>query len=168
MAGPIRRLINRSRPAALGLRRRILLIITLGSIALSLFLATTTFGLTRSSLVTERDEVAIDNSRRNALAVYRDLRPTLPPDPATALRSLEIAGVQRYMIWYKDSQYGTSPFTRDNIPPELFERVVTDGESARQKDMGNFLHRKFFKNIMMSSFFNAANKMTLIQLPLVK
>lgn len=132
MAGPIRRLINRSRPAALGLRRRILLIITLGSIALSLFLAATTFGLTRSSLVTERDEVAIDNSRRNALAVYRDLRPTLPPDPATALRSLEIAGVQRYMIWYKDSQYGTSPFTRDNIPPELFERVVTDAESARQ------------------------------------
>ncbi len=47
--GTFRRLINRSRPAALGLRRRILLIITLGSIALSLFLAITTFGLTRSN-----------------------------------------------------------------------------------------------------------------------
>ena len=132
MAGPIRRLISRSRPAALGLRRRILLIITLGSIALSLFLATTTFGLTRSSLVTERDEVAIDGSRRNALAVYRDLRPTLPPEPATALRSLDNVGVQRYMLWYRDSQYGTPPYTRDNIPPDLFERVVLDGESARQ------------------------------------
>ncbi len=132
MAGPIRRLINRSRPAALGLRRRILLIITLGSIALSLFLATTTFGLTRSNLVTERDEAAISNSRRNALAVERDLRPTLPADPATARRSLDNVGVQRYMLWYKDSQYGTPPYTRDNIPPELFELVVTNGESARQ------------------------------------
>ncbi len=132
MAGPIRRLINRSRPAALGLRRRILLIFTLGSIALSLFLATTTFGLTRSNLVTERDEAAIANSRRNALAVERDLRPTFPADPATARRSLDNVGVQRYMLWYKDSQYGTPPYTRDNIPPELFELVVTNGESARQ------------------------------------
>ncbi len=132
MAGPIRRLINRSRPAALGLRRRILLIITLGSIALSLFLATTTFGLTRSNLVTERDETAIDNSRRNALAVERDLRPTLPLEPATARRSLDNVGVQRYMIWYRDSQYGTPPYTRDNIPIDLFEQVVTGGESSRQ------------------------------------
>jgi two-component system sensor histidine kinase MtrB len=132
VAGPIRRLINRSRPAALGLRRRILLIITLGSIALSLFLATTTFGLTRSNLVTERDETAIDNSRRNALAVERDLRPTLPLEPATARRSLDNVGVQRYMIWYRDSQYGTPPYTRDNIPIDLFEQVVTGGESSRQ------------------------------------
>ncbi len=132
MAGPIRRLINRSRPAALGLRRRILLIITLGSIALSLFLATTTFGLTRSNLVTERDEAAISNSGRNARAVERDLRPTFPADPATARRSLDNVGVQRYMLWYRDSQYGTPPYTRDNIPQELFEMVVTNEESARQ------------------------------------
>lgn len=132
MAGSIRRLINRSRPAALGLRRRILLIFTLGSIALSLFLATTTFGLTRSNLVTERDEAAISNSRRNALAVERDLRPTFPADPATARRSLDNVDVQRYMLWYRDSQYGTPPYTRDNIPPELFDMVVNNGESARQ------------------------------------
>jgi len=37
-----------------------------------------------------------------------------------------------------------------------------------KKDMGIFGHRKFFKNIMMRSFFNAANKMTFILLPLVK
>ena len=131
MAGPIRRLINRSRPAALGLRRRILLIITLGSIALSLFLATTTFGLTRSNLVTERDEAAISSSQRNALGVERDLRPTFPPEPSTARATLERNGVQRYMIWYRNSQYGTPPYTRDNIPSALFERVV-NGESARQ------------------------------------
>ena len=89
MAGPIRRLFRRSRPAALGLRRRILLIITLGSIALSVFLATTTFGLTRSNLVTERDEAAIATSRRNALGVERDLRPTLPSEPVAARASLD-------------------------------------------------------------------------------
>ena len=53
MAGPIRRLITRTRPRSIGLRRRILVIITLGSIALSVFVATTTFGLTRSNLVAE-------------------------------------------------------------------------------------------------------------------
>ncbi len=132
MAGPIRRLLRRSRPAALGLRRRILLIITLGSIALSVFLATTTFGLTRSNLVTERDEAAIASSRRNALAVERDLRPTLPSEPVAARASLERIGVQRYMIWYRDSQYGTPPYTRDNIPPELFDQVVSNGTPSRQ------------------------------------
>ncbi|NKB41129.1 MAG: HAMP domain-containing protein [Ilumatobacter sp.] len=132
MAGPIRRMFRRSRPAALGLRRRILLIITLGSIALSVLLAATTFGLTRSNLVAERDEVAIDTSRRNALGVERDLRPTLPSEPIAARASLDRIGVQRYMIWYRDSQYGTPPYTRDNIPPELFEQVVGNATPARQ------------------------------------
>ncbi len=131
MAGPIRRLLRRSRPAALGLRRRILLIITLGSIALSVFLATTTFGLTRSNLVAERDEAAIATSRRNALGVERDLG-TRPAEPVAARASLERIGVQRYMIWYRDSQYGTPPYTRDSIPPELFDQVVVDGIPARQ------------------------------------
>ncbi len=132
MAGLIRRMFRRSRPAALGLRRRILLIITLGSIALSVLLAATTFGLTRSNLVAERDEVAIDTSRRNALGVERDLRPTLPSEPIAARASLDRIGVQRYMIWYRDSQYGTPPYTRDNIPPELFEQVVGNATPARQ------------------------------------
>ncbi|WP_148288710.1 sensor histidine kinase [Ilumatobacter nonamiensis] len=132
MVGPIRRLIGRSRPRSIGLRRRILVIITLGSIALSVFVATTTFGLTRSNLVSERDEAAISTSRRNALGVERDLRPTFPPEPTAARASLERIGVQRYMLWYRDTQYGRPPFTRDNLPPELFEKVVVDEVSASQ------------------------------------
>jgi len=131
VVGPIRRIIGRSRPASIGLRRRILVIITLGSIGLSVFVATTTFGLTRSNLVTERDEAAIATSRRNALGVERDLRPTFPPEPTAARASLERIGVQDYMLWYRDTQYGRPPFTRDNIPEDLFEQVV-DGEPARQ------------------------------------
>ena len=40
--------------------------------------------------------------------------------------------MQRYMIWYRDTQYGTPPYTRDSIPPELFDQVVTNGVPARQ------------------------------------
>jgi hypothetical protein len=72
--GWFRRLVNRSRPAALGLRRRILLIFTLGSLLLSVFLATTTYGLARSSIVAERIDTAISTSQRNAQGVERDLR----------------------------------------------------------------------------------------------
>jgi signal transduction histidine kinase len=132
VTGTFRRIIGQSKPAAIGLRRRILVIITLGSIALSLFVATTTFGLTRSNLVTERDDAAIVTSRGNALGVERDLGPTLPPEPTVARNSLERVGVQDYMLWYRDTQYGRPPFTRDNIPEELFERVVNEGEPARQ------------------------------------
>ena len=133
MLGPIRRLVDRSRPRALGLRRRILLIITLGSIALSLFLAITTFGLTRSNLVDERDEAAISTSRRNALAVESALRPTAPPDARAASEALANTGVRNYTIWYQDAEYGgTTPYTRENIPPELFEQVVDRRVSARQ------------------------------------
>ena len=71
--GWLRRLANRSRPAALGLRRRILLIFTFGSLLLSVFLATTTYGLTRSNVVRERIDTAISTSQRNAQGVERDL-----------------------------------------------------------------------------------------------
>ena len=132
MAGPIRRFISRSRPASLGLRRRILLIITLGSIALSLFLATTTFGLTRSNLVTERDETAIASSGRNAEAVRATCSRRCPPTRARRAPRSNERGVGRYLIWYRDSQYGPAPYSRDNIPDELFEQVVDEGGSARQ------------------------------------
>jgi len=131
--GPIRRLIDRTRPASLGLRRRILLIITLGSIALSLFLAITTFGLTRSNLVDERDDAAITASRRNALTMERDLRALFPPEPTAAQASLDRTGAERYTIFYQGQfWYGLAPYTNESIPPELVEEVVDDGRSSRQ------------------------------------
>ena len=128
----LRRLVNRSRPAALGLRRRILLIFTLGSLLLSVFLATTTYGLTRSSLVSERVDAAISTSQRNAQGVERDLR-TNPPnaDPATA--SLERIGVQDYLIWYGNRWTGPSAtFQNPDLPPSLASRVIDEGTSASQ------------------------------------
>ena len=130
--GRFRRLVNRSRPAALGLRRRILLIFTLGSLLLSLFLATTTYGLARSSIVSERVDAAISTSQRNAQGVERDLR-TLPSDAEAATSSLERIGVQDYLIWYGGRWTGgAATFQNPDIPPELVTRVVDQGNSASQ------------------------------------
>ena len=130
--GWFRRLVNRSRPAALGLRRRILLIFTLGSLLLSLFLATTTYGLTRSNITRERVDAAINTSQRNAQFVERDLR-SLPADADPALISLTRIGVQDYLIWYGERWYsGGATFQEPNVPPELVVRVVDDATSASQ------------------------------------
>jgi two-component system, OmpR family, sensor histidine kinase MtrB len=130
--GWFRRLVNRSRPAALGLRRRILLIFTLGSLLLSVFLATTTYGLTRSNVVRERIDTAINTSQRNAQGVERDLR-SLPADAEAARASLTRIGVQDYLIWYADRWSGGGATFRDaDVPPPLRTRVIDEATSASQ------------------------------------
>jgi two-component system, OmpR family, sensor histidine kinase MtrB len=130
--GWFRRLVNRSRPAALGLRRRILLIFTLGSLLLSVFLATTTYGLTRSNVVRERIDTAINTSQRNAQGVERDLR-SLPADAEAARASLTRIGVSDYLIWYAERWSGGGATFRDaDVPPPLRTRVIDDGTSASQ------------------------------------
>jgi signal transduction histidine kinase len=130
--GWFRRLVNRFRPAALGLRRRILLIFTLGSLLLSVFLATTTYGLTRSNVVNERIDTAIITSQRNAQGVERDLR-SLPADAEAARASLTRIGVQDYLIWYDESWSGGGATFQDaDVPPPLVTRVIDEGTSASQ------------------------------------
>jgi two-component system, OmpR family, sensor histidine kinase MtrB len=130
--GWIRRLVNRSRPAALGLRRRILLIFTLGSLLLSVFLATTTYGLTRSNVVRERVDTAINTSQRNAQGAERDLR-SLPSDAEAARASLTRIGVQDYLIWYAERWSGGGATFRDtDVPASLRQRVIEDATSASQ------------------------------------
>jgi two-component system sensor histidine kinase MtrB len=130
--GWFRRLVNRSRPAALGLRRRILLIFTLGSLLLSVFLATTTYGLTRSNVVNERVDSAVNTSQRNAQGVERDLR-SRPADAEAARASLTRVGTQDYLIWYAGSwSGGGATFQEPDVPPPLVTRVIDQGTSARQ------------------------------------
>lgn len=130
--GWFRRLVNRSRPAALGLRRRILLIFTIGSLVLSVFLATITYGLTRSNVERERVDTAINTSQRNAQGVERDLR-SLPADAEAARASLTRIGVQDYLIWYADTwSPGGATFQDADVPPALAARVVDEGISASQ------------------------------------
>ncbi len=130
--GWFRRLVNRSRPAAVGLRRRILLIFTLGSLLLSVFLATTTYGLTRSNVSRERIDTAINTSQRNAQGVERDLR-SLPADAEAARASLTRIGVDDYLIWYADTwSAGGATFRDADVPPPLVTRVIDEGTSASQ------------------------------------
>ena len=130
--GWFRRLVSRSRSKALGLRRRILLIFTFGSLVLSVFLATTTYGLTQSNIVNERIDSAITTSQRNAQGVERDLRP-LPADAQTAGDSLTRVGVQNFLIHYADRWSGSgSTFVQANIPESLIRRVIDEGTSAYQ------------------------------------
>ena len=127
-----RRLVNRLRPGRLGLRRRILLIFTLGALVLSVFLATTTYGLTRSSITVERIDTALSTSQRNAQGVERDLR-SLPATADAATASLERIGVQDYLIWYADRwSGGAATFQNPDIPPELLTRVIDEATSASQ------------------------------------
>jgi two-component system sensor histidine kinase MtrB len=103
-----------------------------GALLLSLFLAITTYGLTRSNLVDERVDVAISTSRRNAQGVERDLR-SLPATAEVAGASLTRIGVQDYLIWYGDVWTGgAATFQNPEIPPELVTKVIDNGESASQ------------------------------------
>jgi two-component system sensor histidine kinase MtrB len=131
--GWFRRLASRFRPATFGLRRRILIIMTLGTITLSLILAITTYGLSRSSLLQQREEVAISTSRRNAQGVQRDLNSGQATTVAPALEALERIGVQRYLIWYHDDWTGgAASYGQDALPVDLVDKVVDRGESAWQ------------------------------------
>jgi two-component system, OmpR family, sensor histidine kinase MtrB len=141
VGGSLRRLAHRSRPAALGVRRRILLTITLGSIALSLFLAIVTYGLTRSNVVQQRIDTAISTSQRNAQGVERDLRSN-PATAESARDSLNRTGVQNYLIRYRTSWTGGAAASDpEALPPALVQRVLEDGEPASQiADVGDDLN----------------------------
>lgn len=130
--GPIRRLLTRSHPTALSLRRRILLTITVGSLFLSMFLAITTYSLARSNLLAERTDAAINTSQRNAQGMERDLR-SLPATTEVAAASLARVGVQDYLIWYNNAWTGgAATFQNPSVPPELIRAVIDNGESASQ------------------------------------
>jgi two-component system, OmpR family, sensor histidine kinase MtrB len=125
--------VRRLKLRPLGLRRRLLLILSLGSLGLSMFLAITTYGLTRSNVVTQRDESSVETTRRNAQLVTSSLRGN-PPNVQDALDALRGFGVQRPLIWYRPSQDwygGTGRFQAAALPEELVQRVVTDAIPAR-------------------------------------
>jgi two-component system sensor histidine kinase MtrB len=132
--GPVawaRRRPPTDRRAALGLRRRILLIFTLGSMTLSTFLAFTTYGLTRSNVVQQRDRTSIETTRRNAQEVQNRLRGN-PPNIEDALDALEGFGVQRGLIWYRQEWWGgEGRYVSSALPQSLVDRVINDQVASR-------------------------------------
>ncbi len=121
----------RRRRSALGLRRRILLIFTLGSMTLSTFLAFTTYGFTRSNVVQQRDRNSVEAARLHAATVQALLAGN-PLNTSAAIAALEGFGVQRGIIWYKQAWSGGSPpYDSSAMPEELLDRVMDDSVASR-------------------------------------
>jgi signal transduction histidine kinase len=119
------------RRSALGLRRRILLIFTLGSLTLSTFLAFTTYGFTRSNVVQQRDRNSVEAARLHAATVQALLAGN-PLNTSAAVAALGGFGVQRGIIWYKqDWSGGSPPYDFTAVPEALRDRVLRDSVPAR-------------------------------------
>ena len=116
-----------------GLRRRILLIFTLGALMLSLFLAFVTYGFARNSVVQQHDEDARAAARRSAILAFNALRSN-PPNAAPAIAALENFGVERGLVWYNgrfDSLDVDVDQTALAPAQALVDRVIQDNVSAR-------------------------------------
>jgi two-component system sensor histidine kinase MtrB len=119
------------RSGGVGLRRRILLIFTLGSLTLSAFLAFTTYGLVRSNLIEQRYAASRQAAYTHAQVVQRELRSN-PPTLAGASEQLRQLGVQRPVIYYRNSwSAGVSRFGYQELPPTLVAEVLSERTPAR-------------------------------------
>ena len=124
--------IFKRRPGPLGLRRRILLIFTLGALGLATFLSFTTYGLVRSNLTSQRDSASLNQAYRNADQVARSLRGSESSDMDPAINALENTGIQDYVLRYRGRWSPTrGRYDERSIPAELVERVIDERTDAR-------------------------------------
>jgi len=118
------------RPGPLGLRRRILVIFTLGALGLSTFLSFTTYGLVRSNLTSQRDSTSKAAAYRDANQVRRALSNSNTMTPALEL--LEDNGVDNYALQFRGDWSPTvGDFGERSIPESLVDRVVAEDTDAR-------------------------------------
>lgn len=123
--------ISRGARRKWGLRRRILLIFTLGALMLSLFLAFVTYGFARSSVMQQRDNDARSAARRNASIVVEALRGS-PINAQQAMTRLQDLEVQRPLVWYNGAWTpGRTGYDQNQLPQSLVDRVIDDGIAAR-------------------------------------
>jgi len=121
--------VNRPWRRPLGLRRRILLIFTLGALGLSVFLAFTTYGLVRSNLVAQRENDAQVGAYRSFNTVRRLL--DSPADIGRASAALDDQGVPQYAITYEDDWSAiNNGFGAESVPETLRRRVLSEGNPA--------------------------------------
>ncbi len=126
--GRVRRFVRRLGPGPVGLRRRILIIFTLGSLALSMFLAVTTYGLVRSNLIEQRYSASRTAAYARAQFAQRELRAN-PPSPQPTIDQLLQLGAQRPVIRYQDEwATGIPRYGPEVIPQSVRDRVLEDGQ----------------------------------------
>jgi two-component system, OmpR family, sensor histidine kinase MtrB len=123
--------LARLRVHRVGLRSRILATFTLGVAALAVVLAFTTYGLTRSTLVRQREDTAL----RQAYADARSVRAILRSNPTSAKAALDgvsDVGPAEPLLRYRGGWTNTSPkFTPESLPAELQRRVIDEQTAAQ-------------------------------------
>ena len=124
-------LFDRARSRRISLRARILLSFALGGLALSAFLAATTYSFTKGRLVRQRDQSALSDAYKNASIVTSELRSN-PSDLTELLSRLQTLGVERPVLYYRGNWYsGRADFGPNALPTSLRERINVDGQAAR-------------------------------------
>ncbi|MGI9052340.1 MAG: HAMP domain-containing sensor histidine kinase [Ilumatobacteraceae bacterium] len=120
----------RSPRGRVGLRRRILLVFTLGSLGLSAFLAVTSYGLVRSNLIEQRESSSRDAAYTHAQVVQTALRGGPRSAEPTSERLREL-GVQAPLIRYEDNwSAGVGLYGPAAIPAPLRDAVLVDAEDS--------------------------------------
>ncbi len=122
--------VSAARPARLGLRTRVLLMFSLGSLLLAAFLAAAAYSFTRSSLLTQRDRTAVDEVTNHA-AIAAGLLSGGPADANATLVALENQNISDVVIWYRERFEQRGGLDEREVPPALRQRVVVDRVSAR-------------------------------------
>jgi two-component system sensor histidine kinase MtrB len=119
------------RPGPLGLRRRILLIFTLGALGLAAFLAFTTYGLVRSNLASQRDRSSVSEAYRNSRLVNGELRAE-NASMASVTDLLESRASGPFVLqWNGQWSPPSSGLSEQSIPESLRERVTTANVDSR-------------------------------------
>lgn len=120
-------LLRRLPAGRLGLRARITLAFALGAMLLSFLLAGTTYALTRSNVIEQRESSALTVAYLNARRVQERL-PVEAQEMASLLGSL----VGSNPIVYQDGEYFPLQAGRNEtaLPDELRQSVVDDGRSV--------------------------------------
>ncbi len=110
-----------ARPARLGLRTRVLLMFSLGSLLLAVFLAAAAYSFTRSSLLTQRDRTAVAEARNHASGVLAALEGD--GDLTLAMRNLAAQNVTRVIVW--DGGFVTRWSLTTGDLPDALKALVT-------------------------------------------
>jgi len=108
-----------------GLRSRILLTFGLGSLALSIFLAFSTYNLTRSNVVADREASSIAKAYDNARKVALEIE-TSGDDLQESLARLALD----HSLVFSDGQWNLfgNRFLPEDLPDNLWQATVRDGE----------------------------------------
>jgi two-component system sensor histidine kinase MtrB len=123
--------LARFRPRRLGLRSRITLTFTLGAFALSLLLAGTTYALTRSTLVRQRDSSILRQTYQNARIVQNELESD-PTSVQGILTGLQLPSTSRPALNFRGAWTSlTAEYGEAALPDALKTRVTRDLTPAR-------------------------------------